>query len=395
MKTFRSYNTGNKMILLTAFFLFVSAVAFSGEGGWATVDTRILLMLHPQMNGFDYGNGRFFRATGEKNIETTINELKTAREKATRESTPLRETQTKLIQERFILTQEFTRASGNLAPGDIESFRKEKAMLEASLEEVKRQRPANREAERIIEARRVDLQERLQIINNRLAGGGAAKTPAASESEIREKIEKIDLQLKETAVQLAIIEEKALSAIYLTTEETEKRLASITHEINSLIRKAAEDSKISTVIDNTFAMRSPQRKERLKMIPATDEAPDVVSSALFHSFNNLTINPEVAANITGPDNTPLPPEHLIVGRSFGMQSNLTQYLEFRNYLPEKVADFSHGRLFISGGTDLTPWVARQLFEKYKIPESVKNSFMLALRNYLDFDKQPTVRERDY
>jgi hypothetical protein len=78
-----------------------------------------------------------------------------------------------------------------------------------------------------------------------------------------------------------------------------------------------------------------------------------------------------------------------------MQSNLTQYLEFRNYLPEKVADFSHGRLFISGGTDLTPWVARQLFEKYKIPESVKNSFMLALRNYLDFDKQPTVRERDY
>ncbi len=169
----------------------------------------------------------------------------------------------------------------------------------------------------------------------------------------------------------------------------------ITEEIDKLIRKAAEESKIAVVIDNSFAMRTPKRKEKLKMIPATDEAPDVVSSSLFHSFNNLTINPDVAANITGPDNSPLPPEHLVVGRSIGMQSNLTQYLEFRNYLPEKVADFSHGRMIISGGTDLTPWVARQLFDSYKIPDAMKNSFMQALRNYLNFDKEPATRERDY
>ncbi|HAE37042.1 MAG TPA: hypothetical protein DCG57_00195, partial [Candidatus Riflebacteria bacterium] len=124
-------------------------------------------------------------------------------------------------------------------------------------------------------------------------------------------------------------------------------------------------------------------------------APDIVSAAMFHSFANLTIDPELQKNLTGPEGAPLPPEHLTVGRSLGMRSNLTQYLDFRNYMPEKVADFSHGRLFLSGGTDLTPWVARQLFDRYKVPEFVKNSFMQLIRNYLDIEKDPETREREY
>ena len=96
----------------------------AAEGGWATVDTRILLMLHPEMKGFDYNNGRFFREEGEKNIETTIGELKAAHEKASKENTPLRERQTKLLQERFGLIQQRSRTDGAPAPGDIEKFRK-------------------------------------------------------------------------------------------------------------------------------------------------------------------------------------------------------------------------------------------------------------------------------
>jgi len=367
----------------------------AAEGGWATVDTRILLMLHPEMKGFDYNNGRFFREEGEKNIETTIGELKAAHEKASKENIPLRERQTKLLQERFGLIQQRSRTDGAPAPGDIEKFRKEKAVLESSLEELKRQKPANRDAERLFAARRVDLQGRLEIINSRLAGANSPEDVDKNAAQIDAKISEIDTELVKVADLLRQNEEKSVKAIYLTSEETAARLKKIMDEIDALIKKAAEESKIATVIDNSFAMRTPRRKEKLKMIPATDEAPDVVSSSLFHSFNNLTIDPAFAATVQGPEGSPLPPEHLIVGRSLGMQSNLTQYLEFRNYLPEKVADFSHGRMFIMGGTDLTPWVARQLFDRYKVPDSVKNSFMVTLRNYLNFDRDPAVRERNY
>lgn len=367
----------------------------AAEGGWATVDTRILLMLHPEMNGFDYSNGRFFREKGERNIEKTISELKAAQERAGKENAPLRERQAKLFQERFSLMQEKSRSDGAPAPGDIEKFHKEKAVLESSLEELKRQKPANRDAERLFAARRVDLQARLEIINSRLAGAANPEETDKTAAQIDEKIKKIDDELSKSADQIRTNEEKSVQAVYLTSEETAARLTKIRDEIDTLIKKAAEESKIATVIDNSFAMRTPPRQEKLKMIPATDEAPDVVSSSLFHSFNNLTIDPAFAATVSGPEGSPLPPEHLIVGRSLGMQSNLTQYLEFRNYMPERVADFSHGRLFIMGGTDLTPWVARQLFDRYKIPDSVKNAFMVTLRNYLNFDRDPAVRERNY
>lgn len=395
MNYHHNYYRAARVFFLSLVILLSGSAAFASEGGWATVDTRILLMLHPQMNGFDYGNGRFFRNPDAKTIDKAIGELKLAREKAEKESAPLRETQRKLLQERFELTQQQIRAEGGLASGDLEKFQKEKALLQASIDEVNRQKPANRDAERLFAARKADLQERLNIINSRLTGNTGGLPTESSETSLQKKIDEINGKLTDLDQQLLVIDEKSVEAIYLTTEETEKRLATIRKEITDLIKKAAEESKIEVVIDNSFAMRNPQRKERLKMIPATDEAPDVVSSSLFHSFNNLTINPEIAAKTTGPDNSPLPPEHLVVGRSIGMQSNLTQYLEFRNYMPEKVADFSHGRLFISGGTDLTAWVARQLFDQYKIPESIRNSFMLALRNYLNFDKEPATRERDY
>ena len=391
--------TSARIVLFCTILIFNAMAGLNcllaAEGGWGTVDTRILLMLHPEMNGFDYSNGRFFREKGERNIEKTIGELKTAQEQASKENAPLRERQTKLFQERFSLVQQKSRADGAPAPGDIEKFRKEKAVLESSLEEVKRQKPANRDAERLFAARRVDLQTRLEVINSRLAGAANPEETTKNADQLDEKIKKVDDELGKLADQIRANEEKSVQAIYLTSEETATRLTKIRDEIDTLIKKAAEESKIATVIDISFAMRTPTRKEKLKMIPATDEAPDVVSSSLFHSFNNLTIDPAFAATVPGPEGSPLPPEHLIVGRSLGMQSNLTQYLEFRNYLPERVADFSHGRLFIMGGTDLTPWVARQLFDRYKVPDSIKNAFMVTLRNYLNFDRDPAVRERNY
>ena len=385
------------MMIMAAICLFVPEAAIcQTEGGWATVDTRILLMLHPDMAGFDYANGRFFRDKKlDKDINKVVADLKKAREQAEKESIPLRERQKKLMQDRFALMQQKARALQVLAPGDIERLERSKVELQAAQRELQRQRPTDRNSEKIYQARKVDLVRRLAAIEEHLTGTGTGDQRRAQAEKLQQQIAELDKSVAEIAVQIGKIEDKAISAVYLTGEETEARLQQVKDEINSLIQQAAKESKIAVVMDSSFAMRSRIRKDKLTMISAVDEAPDIVSASLFHTFANLTIDPYLAKNLTGPDGSPLPPEHLTVGRSLGMRSNLKQYLEFRNYMPEKVADFSSGRPFLVGGTDLTPWVARKIFDRYKVPELIKNSFMQLIREYLDIEKDPVLREREY
>jgi len=385
------------MMIMAAICLFVPEAAIcQTEGGWATVDTRVLLMLHPDMAGFDYANGRFFRDKKlDKDINKVVADLKKAREQAEKESLPLRERQKKLMQDRFALMQQKARALQVLAPGDIERLERSKVELQAAQRELQRQRPTDRNSEKIYQARKVDLVRRLAAIEEHLTGTGTEDQRRAQAEKLQQQIAELDKSVAEIAVQIGKIGDKAISAVYLTGEETEARLQQVKDEINSLIQQAAKESKIAVVMDSSFAMRSRIRKDKLTMISAVDEAPDIVSASLFHTFANLTIDPYLEKNLTGPDGSPLPPEHLTVGRSLGMRSNLKQYLEFRNYMPEKVADFSSGRPFLVGGTDLTPWVARKIFDRYKVPELIKNSFMQLIREYLDIEKDPVLREREY
>lgn len=385
------------MMIMAAICLFVPEAAIcQTEGGWATVDTRVLLMLHPDMAGFDYANGRFFRDKKlDKDINKVVADLKKAREQAEKESLPLRERQKKLMQDRFALMQQKARALQVLAPGDIERLERSKVELQAAQRELQRQRPTDRNSEKIYQARKVDLVRRLAAIEEHLTGTGTEDQRRAQAEKLQQQIAELDKSVAEIAVQIGKIEDKAISAVYLTGEETEARLQQVKDEINSLIQQAAKESKIAVVMDSSFAMRSRIRKDKLTMISAVDEAPDIVSASLFHTFANLTIDPYLEKNLTGPDGSPLPPEHLTVGRSLGMRSNLKQYLEFRNYMPEKVADFSSGRPFLVGGADLTPWVARKIFDRYKVPELIKNSFMQLIREYLDIEKDPVLREREY
>jgi hypothetical protein len=371
-------------------------VSAQTEGSWATVDTRVLLMLHPEMAGFDYANARFFRDDKlEKDINKVVADLKKAREQGEKDSAPLREQMKKLQQQRFILAQQKMRAIQQLAPGDVERLEREKIELQTALRELERKRPNDRDAEKLFRAKRTDITRRLELIQDKLSASGDLEQRQQQAEKMTKQIAAIDKKNVELAEQIAVIEDKAVAKIYLTGEETSARLKKIKDEITGLIEQAAKESQIAVVMDNSFAMRAQVRKDRFTMIPAVDEAPDIVSSSLFHSFVNLTVDPELAEHLTGPNGEPLPREHLTVGRSIGMRSNLKQYLEFRNYLPEKVADFSNGRPFLVGGTDLTPWVARKLFERYKVPEFIKNSFMQVLRDYLEIENEPETRERNY
>lgn len=327
---------------VVALFSAVTLFAANPPGGFATVDTRLILLLHPSMANFDFSNGKFFRSeTPNKKFEDVLKELQACQKK-----------------------------SGEALKG---------------LEEQRRR----------LSASKTDLLTRREDVINDLYVKVASTgyQVRGKEEKIQEfegryllQLAQLDAQISQNADQIRKALEIGYSTLYLTTEETEKRLSEIKTEIQSLISEAARESGISVVIDNTYAMRSQNKSGEVSQVPVIDEALDVVSSSLFHSFANLQIDPALKGVLKNGDGMPIPEEHLLVGRSIGLMNNLQRYLQFRNYFPEKIGNFSPGQMFLVGGVDLTPWVARKLFARYRIPGFLQNSFMVLIRNYSDFER---------
>lgn len=363
--------------------------------GMGSVDTRVLLMLHPNMSNFDYSNARFFRDQNEnKDIDKVYEELRKASEKAQKNNAEINKQIKEFSEQKFVLSQNLLREEQFFAPGDLKLLQKEKTDLETILKELEKERPKSTVEAGLKDAKKEDLKERIKIIEEAIKNSANIEKREPEIKKLKEQIAGIDLKLAELNNEIRINEEKAVKVIYLTTEETDEKLAAIKSEIKQIIADAAKEANITLVIDNSFAMRTPERKDRKTMIPAVDESPDVVSASLFHSFSNFTIDKELEANLEMP-NEGTAAQHLLAGRSVGLESNLKQYLEFRNYMPERVADFSNGSVFLSGTTDLTPWCARKIFDKYNVPDSLKQKYMQIIRDFMNFEKDPFIREREY
>jgi hypothetical protein len=360
-----------------------------------TVDTRILLMLHPGMISFDYSNGRFFRdSKPEKHIDNVYEQLKEARKVADAKNAALSKEIKELEIQKFEVIKLLTREEQYFAPGDLKLFKKERENLKTALKDLNEQAVDSADEASLVEVKKRDLKERIKVLDDTLNNLSALDVNQEKVKEYKEKIAGLDLALAERANEIRINEEEAVKVIYLTTEETEERINAIRAEIKEIIDKTAKEAHVSLVIDSSFAMRTPTRKHRDTMIPAVDESPDVVSSALFHSLINFEIDKELEATLQVPVEGTVT-QHLIAGRSTGLETNLKQYLEFRNYMPSRVAGISTGNIFISGGVNLTPSCARKLFDKYNVPEAMKQRHMQVLRNFMDFEREPFFRERDY
>ncbi|MFZ2955470.1 MAG: hypothetical protein WA705_01040 [Candidatus Ozemobacteraceae bacterium] len=323
-------------------FLSFPAIAANPVNGVGTVDGRLLLMFHPMMANFDYTNGRFYRS---ESLTRDINVILSALQKA-------------------------------------------QAEANKSLQGLTAKETA-------LDKRRQDLIiRREEVINDLLSKAASATYQVRDKGEKVEEFEsryafqlsQLDAQLKQIRKDIIKAQEAAMASIFLTSEETDKRMEYIRAEVQAFIAQAATEYGIGIVIDNTYGMSSQNRAAENAQIPTIEESVDVVSSALFHSFSNLVIDPQVKANLQMPPGTASPEDHMVAGRSVGLADNLKQYLEFRHYMPEKLAAFSPGKLFLVGGTDLTPWVARKIFARYKIPETLQKSFMILIRNYSDFEK---------
>jgi len=392
----KTWKIFNKIIVLLCLFVVFSAFeAFAI--GIGSVDTRVLLMLHPNMINFDYSNGRFFRdQTPEKDYDAFYQELQKARKIAEEKNAEINKQLKESESDLFELSKALTREEQVFAPGDLKVLQQEKTNLETILKELDKKKPTNNIEISSINEQKQQIEEKIKLINDTIKSSANVVRQEKEIDRLKKQIAQVLSTMTALKDQIRKNEEEAVAAVYLTTEEANEKLESIKQEIKDIIAKTAKEANISLVIDNSFAMRTPKRKEPQSMLPITLDSIDVVSAALFHSFLNYTVDKELEATL------PMPPgfedmagKHLLAGRSVGLADNLKQYLQFRNYLPEKFADFSGGSMFLTGTIDLTPACARKIFDKYSVEETLKQRYMQVIREFMNFETQPKEREIKY
>ncbi len=370
---------------LILLIFFVTGLLFSPilqAQNFATVDTRILLILHPSMICYDYKNCAFFRDENPNKVSTkAFKELKRAQEKADQENEEILKKIKELDSKRFEYSKELLREQQVFAPGDLEAMKRKKADLEVVLKEYKKQKAENADQIKLQNSKIQATEDSINEINQVLNNPASLIPNEVNIKHYEEQIKNIDTKKAELNAKIMENNDKAMSAIYLTQKETEAKLIKIRNEIKQIIKEVAEKENCSLVIDDTFAMRDPEREKRKVIVSGIEEDQDVISSSLFHSFTNYQPDMELAKNLDMPEGESAE-QHLVIGRTIGLEQNLKQYLEYRDYIPARVADFSFGTLFVSGGKNITALCAKRLFEKYKIPEYTRQRFYPVIEKYI-------------
>ena len=310
--------------------------------GWASVDTRLLMVLHPTMGNFDYSNGRFFRqsfTTGRaKDFHVKLDE---ARQVSEQQVAKWKSEEAK-----------FVRAHGEL------SLSREQTMNDLLTK---------------VASKTYNVRDKQKMVEEYHA-------------RFEQKFRELDQQLAHVRSKILEAQEIAYSPIYLTTPETMQKIGEIKREIKEYVAAVAKERGISVVLDSSLGAR-PDYDPRVRSVPVglQDGNFDVVSSALFHDISTFEIGPQPP--IYRDDGgkvvaVPLPQAHVAFGMSFGKADGLKKFLQLRQFLPSFAAQFTPGNLFIMGGNDLTAMVAKRIFDRYQIPDTMKNSYMVLIRNFL-------------
>ncbi|MBQ3643839.1 MAG: hypothetical protein II961_04500 [Candidatus Riflebacteria bacterium] len=367
------------------FIFFVTAFIFYSNAlfaqGFATVDTRILLILHPLMAGFDYNNGAFFRNPNQIEISNKIrNELQKAQEKADIANEKIFKQIKELEAERIGASNALMREMNVFAPGERKRMEQELTVMKKVLDGMRKSPTADMNQVRYQNQKIGELEKQiagLESVHDNPAGVVPNKKNI---EEYERRIASIDKKIAELNAEVIDNNDKAMSALYLTRQETEERLTKIRNELKEIIASVAAEEKCSMVIDNSFGIREYDSKTKKAIISGNDN-PDVGSSALFRSF--VSFKPDVEGIDTNVMSKEKATEHITLGSAMSLEQNLLQYLEYKDWVPSKVADFTFGSLFISGGKDLTVLCAKRLFDKYDVPEYVRQRFAPKLSEYLN------------
>ncbi|MBR4328804.1 MAG: hypothetical protein IKO19_13515 [Candidatus Riflebacteria bacterium] len=368
------------IIIYFAAILVFCSNALSAQN-FATVDTRLLLILHPQMVGYDYNNGAFFRNPDKIEVSNKIKmELQKAQKTADIANEKISKQIKELESERLAVSTALIREMNVFAPGERKRMEQEVGVMKSVLAQMKVETVGNMDEIKVHNQKIKDLEDKITFLDAKVKNPASFKPNEKKVKEYKERIAAIDKKIAELNLEIIDNNDKAMSALYLTRKETEERLTKIRNELKEIITSVAAEENCSLVIDNTYGVREYDSKTK-KSITSGNENPDVGSSALFRSF--LSFKPDVEGIDTNIMSKEEASEHLILGSAMSLEQNLQQYLEYKDWVPSKVSDFTFGSLFISGGKDLTVLCAKRLFDKYDVPEYVRQRFAPKLSEYLN------------
>ena len=370
-----------KKYLLTFFvMMLVSCSNCLFAQGFATVDTRILLVLHPLMVGFDYNNGAFFRNPNQIEVSNKIRlELQKAQEKADIENEKIFKQIKEIETERIDASNALMRELNVFAPGERKSMEQDLAVMKKVLEGLKGDVASDMAQVRYRNTKIKELEGQIASLDAVLENPASVVPNEKNIKEYENRIAAMDKRIAELNAEIIDNNDKAMSALYLTRKETEDRLTQIRNELKEIINEVASKEGCTLVIDNSFGVREYDSKTK-KSIVSGNDSPDAGSSALFRSF--LSFKPDVEGIDTNVMSKEEATEHITLGSAMNLEQNLQEYLEYKDWVPSKVADFTFGSLFISGGKDLTVLCAKRLFDKYDVPEYVRQRFAPKLSEYL-------------
>lgn len=322
--------------LITIFALLAASSAPSQAQGWASVDTRLLMVLHPQMGNFDYSVGRFFRQawSAARNDQ---------------------------------LYQELNKAAENTGQKMASLMRKEAALIE---------KRANLLLERDETINELAEKAASETYNIR----GKYERVAEYEKRYAEKLTALDRELSDLYLSIEVVRDESYAPIYLSRIETTNRLTEVKRDIKTLTQQVATQYGFAVVFDSSFGLRPAKQEGKSSSLYVQNDDFDVLSSSLFHDLINFNMDtPPDAAKIGATA------EHMMVGSTYAKLDNLRKVMQLRSYLLPFAAEFTPGAIFMVGGNDITAYVAQRLFEQYKVPETLKASYLMVVKEFLNIE----------
>ena len=327
---------------VTLRFLGMAALLCAGLAGmagaaiWATIDARLLMVLHPTMATFDFSQGRFYRPGLQ-----------------------------------------------NLTPGDLQK------QLEQARKKVEPQlKSLGSRRARLVRSRNDMLASREETINLMLAHGASAtssvrdhgKNLLSFEERYQNKLRQFEEELEAIDREYTTVAEQAWAPVYMTAVETDRLLQTVRGEIAALAADAAQRLGCSLVIDPNAANDAVEGGPGLGRKVSQSEPVDLLGSKLFKLFGEWEV-PE-GVTIPGPTGEPVDlAKHLMPVLMGNMAQNFRQYLEFRPYLPSGAGQLDAKKLTLDGEPDLTEVVAREVFRRHRVPTERQESLMVLIRSF--------------
>ncbi len=333
MNRTKTPTAGRHLVVAYCFvLLFVGSVAAQGvppragvpvSGGFATIDYRACLALHPLMADYDFAAERFSRAgvkRGDPKAMETAYHAMAGKKKA----------------------------------------------LEPRRQELERRRQALQ-----LQFNNLDL-DQLKNVIAQLKPASASAVPAPSPlSDARLVERRAELQRQIAALQReeANLLDEVWNDVLMTREETDKRLQQVINEVEGAIRETATAMGVGAVIDDTLAVAS-MPIDRIREVP---ESTPLFTTSLYRLILDAPFpepgKPSMANHWASE-----------LQRNLGRQ--VTGYLgAMRHEVVEAAHGFRSPKLFVMGGVDITVPVCERLFQQYKVNPYLLQTLKTTLGSY--------------